>query len=164
MPLNRNLSSTCSDESLKKAHCGWPPRLDSTGAVVSPRRSLTAAPHCSTDSRHSRRGIAHSGVQATVLVPPAPPLPMLPPVPVPPPTPPVPVALMQTPAVHVDPAGQGLHPPQCMTSPTPGPAQAPSGHCVSPVGHIPMQLPLLQTSVPAQTIVQEPQCCAFEAT
>ena len=78
--------------------------------------------------------------------------------------PPVPVALMQTPALQVDPAGHGLHPPQCVASPPVGETQAPSEHCVSPVGHIAWQVPLLHTSMPEHTVVQFPQCAAFEGT
>jgi hypothetical protein len=71
---------------------------------------------------------------------------------------------MQTPALHVEPDGHGLQPPQCIASPPPGPAHAPSGHCVSPVGQPDMQLPLLQTSVPLHIVVHEPQCIAVEPT
>jgi hypothetical protein len=71
---------------------------------------------------------------------------------------------MQTPALHVDPVGQGSHPPQWVASPPLGGIQAPSAHCISPVGQLPWQMPLLHTSAPVQTVVQEPQCDAFEAT
>src|SRR5262245_52783081 len=123
-----------------------------------PSRSFTAAPHCSAESRHRRRGIAGSDVHATV-VPPARPVPVVPPAPAVPVDPPE-----QTPALQVAPAGHGLQPPQCMASPVVAVTQEPSEHIVDPVGHIPWQLPLLQTSVPVHIVVQEPQCAAFEAT
>ena len=81
-----------------------------------------------------------------------------------PPVPPVPVGLVQTPALQVAPAEHGLHPPQCMASLPVGSAQAPSEHCVWPGWHIPWQVPLLQTSMPEHTVVQFPQCAAFEDT
>jgi len=77
---------------------------------------------------------------------------------------PVVVTLMQTPALHVDPAGHGLQPPQCMASPPVGDTQEPSEHIIVPVGHMPEQVPALQTSVPVQAVVQPPQWAAFEAT
>ena len=45
-----------------------------------------------------------------------------------------------------------------------GRTQAPSEHCVSPGGHIAWQVPLLHTSMPEHTVVQFPQCAAFEGT
>ena len=45
-----------------------------------------------------------------------------------------------------------------------GETQAPSEHCVSPVGQLDWQVPLLHTSMPVHIVVQEPQWAAFEAT
>jgi hypothetical protein len=69
---------------------------------------------------------------------------------------------MQTPALQVAPGGHGLQPPQWVVSPPLGGTQAPSAHCVSPVGQLDEQAPLLHTSVSPQTVVHEPQCDAFE--
>jgi hypothetical protein len=71
---------------------------------------------------------------------------------------------MQTPALQVAPGVHGVHPPQWVASPPLGGTQAPSVHCVSPAGHIAWQVPLLHTSMPEHTVVQFPQCAAFEAT
>jgi len=120
-------------------------------------------PHCSTDIRHRRRGIVPSGVQGGGVLPPAPPVPVLPPMLLPP-VPAVPVTVVQTPALHVAPAAQGLQPPQCMASPPVGETQEPSEHCVVPPGQLDWQVPALQTSVPVHVIVQLPQWAAFEAT
>jgi hypothetical protein len=51
-----------------------------------------------------------------------------------------------------------------MASPPLGGTQAPSEHCVCPVGQLDMQVPLLHTSVPEHIVAQEPQCMAFEGT
>ncbi len=72
-------ASTPSEESLKNAKGCSPPRLVKTGAVFRASRVCTAASHCSTDNRQSRRGSGGSGVQATL----DPPVPVVePPVPV----------------------------------------------------------------------------------
>jgi hypothetical protein len=44
-----------------------------------------------------------------------------------------------------------------MASPPVGETQEPSEHIIVPVGHIPWQVPALQTSVPVQVVVQLPQ-------
>src|SRR4051812_18162984 len=127
---NWNCASTPRVVSAKNANCASPPRLVTVGGDDSPRRSLTALPHCCADSRHSRRGIGASGVQAVEpVLPPPPPVPPVPPpggggrgagggraaAPVPPPPPPPPpVPPMQTPFVHV-PLQGWLQPPQCWT-------------------------------------------------
>src|SRR3954453_11282850 len=80
-----NFGSTPRVVSAKNANCASPPRLLTVGGDDSPRRSLTALPHCCADSRHSRRWIGASGAQA--VEPPPPPVPPVPP--------------MQTPFVQV---------------------------------------------------------------
>jgi hypothetical protein len=44
---------------------------------------------------------------------------------------------LQTPALQVAPAGQGVHPPQCSAVPPVGSTHAPSVHCICPAGHDP---------------------------
>src|ERR1022692_3152093 len=64
--------STPSEASLKNAKACSPPRLDKTGAVVRPSKVCTAAPHCSTDNRQSRRVSGVIGVHAVAVLPPVP--------------------------------------------------------------------------------------------
>ena len=62
--LNWKLESTLAASSLKNAYCDVPPLLLSTGALSRPSTSLSEFPYCIAERRHSRRGIASSGVQS----------------------------------------------------------------------------------------------------
>jgi hypothetical protein len=70
---------------------------------------------------------------------------------------------VQAPALQVEPAGQGVQPPQCSAVPPVGDTQAPSVHWISPAGQDP-QLPFEHPWSAPQTTPQLPQCAAFEAT
>jgi hypothetical protein len=69
----------------------------------------------------------------------------------------------QVPPLQVAPGGQGVQPPQCTAVPPLGDTQAPSVHWISPVGQTP-QAPFAQAWSAPHTMLQVPQCAAFDAT
>src|SRR5450432_1583381 len=120
--MSKSMSvSTLRSTPLKNAKLDSPPLEVRTGAADRPNRSLVAAPHCSADSRHSRRVSVGRGVQAV-----APPVPVDAP-PVPADEPPVPV---DEPPVPVD------EPPVPVDEP-PAPVDAPPAPLETPVPPLP---------------------------